>query len=653
MVKITLVASYPEMAELAEQVFEESDYLLDPELEHFEVEYVLETVVADGIQIAEKEFDADVLMARGTIATALKRRRNYIPVVEMYVGGTDILRTFREARERYGEKRIGLASCPNTIIEANGLCSLLDLNIDCYKVTHPGQYREAVIQARDSGCGIVVAGPVGCRTANEIGLDAVILKSGRESIRKAATEAKRMGYISFKEQEKSKLFQSILDHSHDGIIALDGSDRITVANTMACKILGIQAKHALGESSETMIPRKFRLQALESSKTLTDELAELRDVKLTVSSSPIRLKGDVVGKLAVFQDVTRVQELEGRIRNKLYTQGHVARYTFDDIVGRNHHMQDCIRFAHRLCRLVSNVLITGDTGTGKELIAQSIHNESSRNRGPFVAINCAALPEELLESELFGYAEGAFTGAKKGGKPGLFELGHRGTVFLDEIGEMSTRIQSRLLRVIQEKQIMRLGDDKVIPVDVRIISATNKDLMRMVEEGNFRSDLYYRIDVMNIKLPSLNERRDDIPLLIDHFFDKFRELLGCHKMELSAGALRLLVGLEYRGNIRELENTCERLVSLSEGDVLREDDVRKILYLDKCEEACSVPKADFADALPEGEHSAPRHNGRWADKNDIEHILQSVRYNKVKAAQQLGVSRSTLYRWLEKFEIQA
>lgn len=224
--------------------------------------------------------------------------------------------------------------------------------------------------------------------------------------------------------------------------------------------------------------------------------------------------------MVAFQDVTRIQEMEGKFYRKIHLRGHVAKYTFDDILFQSSEIKRTIETAQRYSEVDSNILIIGETGTGKEIFAQSIHNHSNRKNNPFVAINCAALPENLLESELFGYAEGAFTGAMKGGKQGFFELAHRGTIFLDEIGEISPKMQSRSLRVLQEREIMRIGDDKVIPVDVRILSATNKDLMQMVKSNDFREDLYYRLSVLDLVLPPLRERREDIPLLVNAFIQK-------------------------------------------------------------------------------------------------------------------------------------
>src|SRR5690625_1179420 len=259
--------------------------------------------------------------------------------------------------------------------------------------------------------------------------------------------------------------------------------------------------------------------------------------------------------MVALQDVTGIQEMESKIRKKIHLRGHIAKYRFNHIITRSELVKSTIDTAKSYSKVDSNVLIIGETGTGKEMYAQSIHNQSYRKNKPFVAINCAALPENLLESELFGYAEGAFTGAMKGGKQGIFELAHQGTLFLDEIGEVSAKLQSRLLRVLEEREVMRIGDDKVIPVHVRIIAATNKNLLKMVKDNLFREDLYYRLSVLDLYLPPLRAYKEDIPLLTNYFIEKFSTEWA---IKITDGAYKKLSEQNWDGNIRQLQNFCER-----------------------------------------------------------------------------------------------
>nr|WP_274608171.1 sigma 54-interacting transcriptional regulator [Peribacillus sp. TH27] len=255
-----------------------------------------------------------------------------------------------------------------------------------------------------------------------------------------------------------------------------------------------------------------------------------------------------------------------KLRLKIKESGHIAKYKFNDIISKSSKIEQVKKQAKKMALSDSNVLIIGESGTGKELFANSIHNYSSRNPFPFVAVNCSALPDNLLESELFGYEEGAFTGAKRGGKKGLFEQAHRGTIFLDEIGDISSNLQSRLLRVLQQKEVLRVGGTKVIPVDVRVIAATNKDLFHLVQERQFRDDLYYRLKVLQLNIPPLRERVEDIFPLIKHFMFKKRT-----QLTFSSEAQYCLESYNWPGNIRELENMVECLGIMADGEIIETD----------------------------------------------------------------------------------
>jgi len=285
-----------------------------------------------------------------------------------------------------------------------------------------------------------------------------------------------------------------------------------------------------------------------------------------------------------------------------------------------------VKVAKKFSKTQSNIFLQGDTGTGKEIFAQSIHNTSSRKNGPFVAVNCGALSESLLESELFGYVKGAFTGASKDGKAGYFELAHKGTIFLDEIGELPFQLQSRLLRVIQEREIKRLGDEKVIPIDVRIIAATNQNLHSLIAQSKFREDLFYRLQVLKIRIPSLRERKTDIPLLAENFINRFK-VKEKKEIIFTSSAKESLMQYEFYGNIRQLENVCERLVIMCDRE-LTQDTVQMVMD----EEESTKFEKDV---------------NIYDNKKDYyQRVLEEVQYNKQLAADKLGISRTTLWRRL-------
>jgi len=321
-------------------------------------------------------------------------------------------------------------------------------------------------------------------------------------------------------------------------------------------------------------------------------------------------------------------------------KGHVAKKGIDDIIGSSKSIAEAKGKAMDYAFVDSTVMILGETGTGKELFAQSIHNASRRKNKPFVAINCAALPKSIIESELFGYVKGAFTGASSEGKAGMFEMAHGGTIFLDEISEMPIDVQGRLLRVIQEKEIVRLGDDKVIPVDVRIITASNRDLKQEVDRGNFRADLYYRLSVLILHLPALRDRREDIPLLARHFVKKFSAKYGKYIYDIRSDAIEYLLQFDYPGNIRQLSNIIERSVIISRREYIDIQTIREALE----EEQLTVLRVHNGSKQTEYK--------KTVDAKERERILDAMARcngNKSQAAQMLGIGRSTLYRKLRKY----
>ncbi|NLY70151.1 MAG: sigma 54-interacting transcriptional regulator, partial [Clostridiales bacterium] len=359
-----------------------------------------------------------------------------------------------------------------------------------------------------------------------------------------------------------------------------------------------------------------------------------KNVQIISNKVPVKIKNKVEGAVVNFKEIEQVIEMEKKIRAELWKKKSVAKYSINDIAGISKKITEAKELVRRFGKFDSNVLIWGETGTGKELFAQSIHNESKRKNEPFYAINCATLPENLLESELFGYAEGSFTGAKKGGKAGLFELAHNGTLFLDEIGDMPLSFQSKLLRALQEKDIRRIGDDKLISVDVRIIAASNKNLYHEVLKGNFREDLYYRIDVMNLKIPPLRERMEDIPYLIEYFMKIYKKEFNSNRNYVfDDNAMNFLKNYMWRGNVRELQNFVERIyIYGNEKKVINEEDVRDLLRVQ-----------DNMETL-----DGPSLNGTLEEIKDnaIKEALKRFDGNRTQAAKYLGVSRSYLWRHL-------
>lgn len=362
-------------------------------------------------------------------------------------------------------------------------------------------------------------------------------------------------------ENKLNLVMKIFEGS---IITLNRAGKINFINKSAEKILNRRQGRILGCTlKETIAPLAGLVPGIGSEATwnepegeaIRDRIITFEEQLLSISVYPLSDPDGISGHLILIKRFTDIEKEQYKIRRQIVSRGYAAKYTFDDIVGISGGIKALKETARKMARSNSALLIYGQSGTGKELFAQSVHNSSGRKDNPFIAINCASIPENLLESELFGYNEGAFTGAKKGGKTGYFELAHKGTLFLDEISEMNLALQTRLLRVLQEKEIIRIGGDRVINIDVRIISASNKNLKELVRKNQFRQDLYYRLNVLSLHIPPLCQRREDIPVLLERFQEKMKT-----NFELTEDAMNAVCRCRWEGNVRELGNFAERLM---------------------------------------------------------------------------------------------
>jgi transcriptional regulator with PAS, ATPase and Fis domain len=421
-------------------------------------------------------------------------------------------------------------------------------------------------------------------------------------------------------------------------------------NPVAEDIAKVAAGYAIGKKVNDIIKNTQMVGLLDLREKQLNELMNINGTLVSTNRIPIIVDNKVKGVVATFQDIKIIQENENRIRRTLHKKGLVAKYNFNDIKGQSDTLKNTIEIAKSYALSNSTILIRGETGTGKELFAQSIHNISERRDGPFVAINCAVLSKSLLESELFGYTAGAFTGASKGGKVGLFELAHRGTIFLDEIGEIPIEIQAQLLRVIQEKEIRRLGSEVTTPVDIRIITATNRNLREQIKNKNFREDLYYRISVLNLNLPPLREREGDIRLLSRFFFEKYLVRNASKYLDYYNMILDKVDTYKWYGNIRELENFIERISVLLQyhGKV---DDIEKLIneFLIKMDNSNKV-SLETENIITINETDNIDLNQWESDK--IIKVLKENNLSIQKTAEELCISRTTLWRKMKQYNIE-
>lgn len=360
-------------------------------------------------------------------------------------------------------------------------------------------------------------------------------------------------------------FETVLDFCSDAIVATDADGRITIFNRRAEDLFNLRAAWAVGRPAGEIMPGESLARLLDGHSIPPDQPVRIAGADVTMTCLPIRQHGRITGAAALFRLESEAGPGIARALGARQ-RGQSARYTFSDFVGQAPELQKLLARARQIARSASTVLILGETGTGKEMMAQAIHNASDRQKGPFVAVNCAALPDSLVESELFGYEEGAFTGAVRGGRQGLFEQAHGGTIFLDEIGDISPSVQARLLRVLEERQVLRVGGNRLIPLDVRVIAATNQDLADLVAQGRFRADLYYRLNVLTLQIPPLRQRPADIPLVVMHFLAQRR-----YRYALSPSVMAALTRYTWPGNLRELRNCIEHMTTVSVGPIGLED----------------------------------------------------------------------------------
>ncbi len=443
-----------------------------------------------------------------------------------------------------------------------------------------------------------------------------------------------------------KASEEILQSVYDGIVVADSEENVIYVNEANYRITGTKAGGFLGKKVSEVVPDSHIPNVLATGKKLIGIKTRVKDREVISNIVPFTHNGSLEGAVSIFRDVSEIKELHRKLEDAKSTIQHLYEkldfFTVADsnlVIGNNTTMVQTVRLSQKAARVSSTVLLMGESGTGKEVIARFIHKNSSRATKPFVTVNCAAIPENLLESELFGYEEGAFTGAKKGGRPGMFELANTGTIFLDEIGDMNFHLQAKLLRVLQNREIMRIGGTNQKQIDVRVIAATNKNLADMVEKNTFREDLYYRLAVIRITIPPLRERKEDIHFYIKNATDKIGRRLGKY-VSVTPQAIKLLSDYSYPGNIRELENTIEVCLVSDEDGIIDVNDLPENIVKDK--------KKDIKDfnlsfngfpSLSEVEVSVLRR------------ALEAYK-SKAEVAKNLKISRSTLYRKLKEYGLE-
>lgn len=546
----------------------------------------------------------------------------------------DISRSICEAK-RVGSKP-GIIAFPNMVSSVKAYEEIADAHLNVIVVNDENEVNMAMKQMVDDGVDVVVGGGIIRKFTESYALKTVVFDVDKEVIVSAIEEAKRIISSIAREKESGQRFKTIIESIHNGVISIDQDERIQIFSPSAEFLLSVKKEDVLGKKVDQVLPWLHLTDVLHTQQEELDLIRSHRGRSYIFSKIPVSVSGESRGAVAVIDDMETIRRMEEKNRREYLKKGHFAKHRFHDIITCTKEIKDVIAIAKEYALSESTILIEGETGTGKEIFAQSIHNYSARAKGPFVAVNCAALPESLLESELFGYVSGAFTGADRKGKQGLFEMAHGGTIFLDEISEMNPALQGRLLRVLQEKSIMRIGDDKLLPIDIRVIAASNRDVRQLVKEGKFRKDLFYRLNVLDLHLTSMRNRREDILHLLRYFIDEIsgdgEKVLG----DLTEGQKRILNEYPWHGNTREIQNFAERWVLLNRRKKNTDSDLQNLLlgtWLAD-EQAGSM---DFTIESKDREH--------------ILRVLKEHRGNISKSAKELGSSRTTLWRRIKEYDI--
>jgi PAS domain S-box-containing protein len=471
---------------------------------------------------------------------------------------------------------------------------------------------------------------------------------GAVAVFQDVTEVKTLKQQISSLQEVRTLLNAIFDSTQDAISVVDEQGFGILINPAYTRLTGLTEADVLNKPATVDIAEgeSVHLRVLQTGEPIKGVPMKVgpKRKEVLVYCSPIKVEGKLRGSVGVIRDVSELRKLSDELEGAKRLIRHLeSKYTFFDIIGKSEVIASVIEQATRAALTPATVLLRGESGTGKELFAHAIHHASNRVKGQFIRVNCAALSESILESELFGYVEGAFTGAKRGGKKGLFEESSDGTIFLDEIGEISSGLQSKLLRVLQEKEIVRVGDNRAVAVDVRIIAATNANLEDKIKQGTFREDLYYRLNVFPIYIPPLRQRREDMPLLVNFLIRKFNQEYGRNIEGISLGALERLTEYNWPGNVRELENILGRaIINMRSGEM----EIEKY----------HLPLLELTRVNPPVESVFEKYSGKsyqelyqdW-EKNLLEQTLEQTMGNKTKSAQLLKMSVRNLYYKLEKY----
>lgn len=587
---------------------------------------------------------AEVLVARGNGAAILRRSLVGTPLVTVTLTCRDMHRHFREAQRITGlaSPKIAVVAVQIMNQEVEYFVEAMGMRVRVYDSTFEIVDQTLEEIARD-GMDIVVGGEITTGKARAAGLKALPLLSSVESMRLFLIEADRMRAVMALEQDRTRRFDTLVRNLREGVLYAEAGGRVRIVNPAAETMLERPAAEMIGKDLAAVLPLPDAFPGPDAPPEPFEDILTLGGSTYVAAFTPAYVGETPSGVIVSLQETNRIARMDGKIRENLQARGLAAPYRFKDIWGVSPAIRETKRLAAEYAPTASTVLIFGETGVGKELFAQSIHNAGRQAGGPFVAVNCAALPPALLESELFGYEEGAFTGANRRGKTGLIELAHNGTLFLDEVSELDRASQLRLLRFLQERQIMRVGGDRYVPVQTRVVAATNRDLDALVAAGEFREDLYYRLKVLTLDVPPLRDRKGDVRRLAERMRLAWEKELD-RKMRIAPEVMPILEAHGWPGNVRELANVMENLAVTSRrpitGDMVR----RVLLQRVRPDENDGDEKGEEVGREKGGANAKAPLSQKEKERRELIAALAAAEGNQSRAAKRLGVHRATLRR---------
>ncbi|MBX6318797.1 propionate catabolism operon regulatory protein PrpR [Pigmentiphaga sp.] len=597
---------------------------------------------ARSINEAAKRGRVDAVVAGGSNGAYLRQHVD-VPVILIKVTGFDVMHALTTAKQL--SNRIALVTHASTFPETEAFKQAFGLDFPSHSYVTVEDAAAQVKALKRAGMEVIVGPGLVSDLAEQQGLAGVFLYS-TNSIRVALEDAIEAARLARIEQRRREYLNTVLSHLNEGVVAVDAEGRVQSLNPPMERLLGVRQDQIIGRRLEEEVPAISLDGPLRHGQKELETIQKVNDKVLILNRIPIQSGGELLGAIVTAQDAKAIQRVDRNLRTGATVRPAGTRYELNDLLGSSPAIQRVRELARLYADVSSTVLIEGESGTGKEVLAQGMHRASPRRDFPFVAINCAAFPEPLLESELFGYEEGAFSGARKGGKTGLFEAAHNGTIFLDEIGDMPLALQVRLLRVLQEKQVLPIGALEPVSVNVRVIAATHRDLHAMVRNGEFRRDLFYRLNILRIAMPPLREREGDIEELAEVLYQRAQRRLGIARpVRLPAFVKALCMKYDWPGNLREMENVLERVavshagrkVSRKELELELEITVPE-LYDARNREAGPAQEATFAPLEEVARASEAAH---------IRRVLQACNGDRAAACRILGISPATLWRKLK------